>query len=231
VTWIVPALSQRRGPLLCSPPAPRGARRSRGLRAPEPRSLPLGGRSQAGRVARAPEPRRPVRPEPAWTLSAARLSLWGPHPALMRPQGTSLQAPRELPTLRLTCTPCHPAARGCPAFRPAGLWSPTSQSPPSHQPNTCRTSGPAPHSTAATSTRAPRKVTRGAAGSARPDLSPSLPWPPGPPCFSLPLAYFSTFCPSHLSPRLPRKPDRRWPGSGKGQCSAGGRATRVPRQR
>lgn len=185
--------SEARPPLL--PPTPRGARRSRGLRAPEPRSLPLGRRSQAARVAGAPEPRRPVSPEPAWTLRAARPSPWGRQPVPMRPLGTNLRAPRGLPTQRLTCTPHHPEASGLTASRPAGPWNPTSQSPPSRQPSTCRTSGRARCSTAATSTRAPRKVKR----SRTRCCSPYTPGPSKFPRLPLPLSCFSTLGPSRIS--------------------------------
>lgn len=110
VTWMVPALSQRRGPLAC-PPTPRGARRSRGLRAPEPRSLPLGRHSQAARVSGSPGAPAAYEPEPAWTPSAARPSRWGRQRVLTPQRGTRLRAPRGLPMLLLTCAPRHPAVR------------------------------------------------------------------------------------------------------------------------
>ncbi|XP_069427076.1 homeobox protein aristaless-like 3 [Ovis canadensis] len=133
---MVPALSQSAAPSPAPPPpapTPCGARRSRGLRAPAPRSLPLGGRSQAARAARAPEP--PAACAPRAGMDPERCAPFGvgpgPGPYAAAgdeppgPQGTPAAAPHLHPA-----PPRGPRLTRFPACGPLEPYLPEPAKPP-----------------------------------------------------------------------------------------------------
>lgn len=111
------------GPLPLRPrPHPCGARRSRGLRAPAPRSLPLAGAHRPRGQLRPRSPRRPVRPEPALDPGAAPFG-WGPEPGPYAAAGDEPPGPQRPPAAAPHLHPA-PTARSFNRFPACGPWSP-----------------------------------------------------------------------------------------------------------
>lgn len=172
-------------PLPLRPPAPHPLRRApRGSAPPRPGPSPWPGRSQArGRR----EPRSPgglCAPSRHGPGRCAPFGV-GPGPGPYAAAGRASGPPRN-PRRRASPAPAPPRGPRLTRFPGLQAWSPTSQSRPSRPPSTCRTSGPARRSTAATSTGPEEGNARRGA------LSFHTPGPPGAPPF--PVAYFRSFC-------------------------------------
>lgn len=137
VTWMVPALSQRRGPLSCPPP-PAARAAPGGSAPPSPGPSPLAGAHRPRGLAGAPELRRPVsrsrhgpRALRAFRCGAGSRSLcglWGRSSgspgdsrccASPAPRATPRSAPEPLPGLRAPRT-LPPRARQAASQVPAG---------------------------------------------------------------------------------------------------------------